>query len=162
MPCLQLLLKVFISDPQAKCRGFFIPCGGFGGKLPKNRSWGVRVEPSGSSSARPGAQGEAEPQGYGRWEPAARALCCQKSPLGPRLGEGHLLQGILGIDQPGSPSVPPCRPSRLFVDKTRHSSYLVSLLSPGSSCLPGSGHRANIFKKSERGHPRNKQHLSSV
>lgn len=97
MPCLQLLLKVFISDPQAKCRGFFIPCGGFGGKLPKNRSWGVRVEPSGSSSARPGAQGEAEPQGYGRWEPAARALCCQKSPLGPRLGEGHLLQGILGI-----------------------------------------------------------------
>ena len=80
MPCLQPLLKVSISDPQAKWSEYFILCFGSGDKLHKNGFWRVWVEKAGGSSVWPGAQGEARLRG-----------------CGGRLGEGHLLQGIVRI-----------------------------------------------------------------
>lgn len=82
MPCLQPLLKVFISDPQAKWSEYFILCFGSGDKLHKNGFWKVWMEKAGGSSLWPGAQGEARLRGCGRWP-----------------GEGHLLQGIVRIPQ---------------------------------------------------------------
>ena len=82
MPCLQPLLKVFISDPQAKWSEYFILCFSSGDKLHNHGFWKVWVEKAGGSSVWPGAQGEARLRGCGKWP-----------------GEGHLLQGIVRIPQ---------------------------------------------------------------